>query len=90
MELNDIPIMRSAKVGFSEGKLALIGGVSCQVGDNYRNGKNCTKPADVYELDLSQTSSLEWLKSSNSIGVSRSSHAVVVVPTSIDFKCRVF
>ena len=90
LELKDIPIIRSAKVGFSEGKLALIGGVICQVGDNYPNGKNCTKPADVYELDLSQTSSQEWLKSSNSIGVPRSSHAVVVVPTSIDFKCRVF
>ena len=89
LELNEIDIIRSPKVGFSEGKLALIGGVSCQVGSVYKHGKNCTKPTEVYELDLSQVSSQEWQKSGNLIGIPRSSHAVVVVPTSIDFNCRV-
>ena len=90
LELNDIDIIRSPKVGFSEGKLALIGGVKCQVGSNYKHGKNCTKPTEVYELDLSQVSSQQWQKSVNFISIPRSSHAVVVVPTSIDFNCRVF
>ena len=89
LELNEVDIIRSPKLGFSDGKLALIGGVSCQVGSNYKNGKNCTKPTEVYELDLSQVSSQEWQKSGNLIGIPRSSHAVVVVPTSIDFNCRV-
>ena len=90
LELNEIDIMRSAKVGFSDAKLALIGGVSCNVTDDFKHGKNCTKPFEVYELDLSQGSDPKWKKSDNLIGVPRSSHAVVVVPTSIDFKCRVY
>ena len=71
-------------------KIRLIGGVKCQVGNNHKHGKTCTKPTEVYELDLSQVSSQEWQKSGNLIGIPRSSHAVVVVPTSIDFNCRVF
>ena len=86
LEINDIHILRSGKIGFSEGKLALIGGVSCQV----VNGKNCTKPAEIYELEINPNSLQEWKKSNNSIGLPRSSHVVVVVPTSIDFQCRVF
>ena len=89
LEINDTSILRSSKIGFSEGNLVLIGGVSCQVGKNLSNGKNCTKPADVYELDLDASSGHEWKKSQNQISQPRSSHTVVVVPTSIDFKCRV-
>ena len=88
-EINDAHVLRSAKVGVSEGKLALIGGVICHVHFDLPNGKNCSKPRSVYELEITSDSKHKWKTSKNNIALPRSSHAVVVVPTSIDYSCRV-
>ena len=81
IELPDI--LRSAMVGVSEGNLALIGGVSCILQNDLRNGRNCTKHKEVYELH-----STGWKKSTNEIETPRSSHAAIMVPSSIDFSCQ--
>ena len=81
-ELPDI--LRSVTVGISEGKIALIGGVSCKVHSDLRKGRNCTKHKEVYELH-----SMGWKKSTKEIGVPRSSHAGAIVHSTIDFSCAV-
>ena len=88
-DFNDRPILRSAIVGVSEGKLALIGGVSCEVGNDLRNGNRCTKHKEGYTLELNDSKQPEWKNTTHVIVVSRSSHTGVVVPTSIDFACKV-
>ena len=82
----DLPdILRSAAVGISEGKLVLLGGVSCQVRNDLPNGRKCTKDAEVYELQSSG-----WKKSTKKILTPRSSHVGVSVPTSIEYSCTRF
>ena len=76
-------VLRTATVGISEGKLALIGGVSCQVRSDLPNGRKCTKHSEVYE----HTSS-GWNKSTNQIQMPRSSHVGITVPASIDYSCK--
>ena len=85
----NVPILRSSQIGEADGKMALIGGVSCQINKSSGNGKNCTKPRNVYELESNSQFGYEWKISENAISVPRSSHALIIVPTSIAFACKV-
>ena len=89
LKIIDVPILRSSKIGEADGKMALIGGVSCQLNKSLSNWKNCTKPRNVFELEFNSESVYEWKISENAISMPRSSHALIIVPTSIDFACKV-
>ena len=82
-------VLRSATIGVSDGNVALIGGVSCQIDDASSGKKICEKHKEVYELDMDVSlNRLVWKKTSNKIGKARSSHASINVPKSIDFSCN--
>ena len=49
-------ILRSATIGISGGKLALIGGVSCEIVNVSSGKKSCKKHKEVYELDTNNLS----------------------------------
>ena len=86
-ELPDI--LRSASVGVSENKIALIGGLSCEVLDETSGNKKCTKDGYVYELGFNQErTALKWKKTDFQIGLPRSSHLTIVVPRSIHLSCQ--
>ena len=81
-ELPDI--LRSSSLGYSEGKLALIGGVSCITGINVGNGKKCLKHQDVYEFE----SQIGWKKLNNTIQTPRSGHVGITIPVSMEGNCK--
>ena len=89
LKIIDESILRSSKIGEADGKMALIGGVRCRIDKTLSNGKNCTKPRNVYELESNAESVYKWEISENAISMPRSSHALIIVPTSIDFACKV-
>ena len=81
---NELPdVLRSFSVGISEGKLALIGGVSCQTGHQVGNGRKCSKRSEVYEFEPLQG----WKLSENEILHARSSHVGINIPITIEKKC---
>ena len=82
-------VLRSATIGVSEGNVALIGGVRCQLDDASSGKKTCEKHKEVYELDMNVSlNRMEWKKTSKKIGRARSSHASINVPKSIAFSCN--
>ena len=82
---NGLPdILRSFTVGISEGKLALIGGVSCETGNHVSNKRKCGKHSEVYEFEPLQG----WKKSENAIMNARSSHVGVNIPITIETTCK--
>ena len=81
-------ILRSGTVGVSEGNVALLGGVSCEIDDVSSGKKTCKKHKEVYELGRNVLSNrMEWKKTSKEIGQARSSHTSINVPKSIDYSC---
>ena len=81
-------ILRSSAIGVSEGKVALLGGVSCSIEDTISGKKSCAKHSEVYELNSNSAGSqIKWKKTNKKIGTPRSSHVSINVPKSIDFSC---
>ena len=84
-QANELPdILRSSSIGFSEGKLALIGGVSCITGNNVSNGRKCSKHSEVYEFEPQ----IGWKKFNNTIQIPRSSHVGVTIPVTVESTCN--
>ena len=81
-ELPDV--LRSSSVGISEGKLALVGGVSCETGSHVRNGRKCQKLPGVYEFEPLQG----WKKSGEEIETARSSHVGINIPITVEDSCN--
>ena len=81
-------ILRSATIGVSNNKLALLGGVSCELEDANSFKKKCSKRQNVYELQIDDaTNETFWRNVEYEIGIPRSSHVTVNVPKSIDYSC---
>lgn len=81
-------ILRSSAIGVSEGKVALLGGVSCSIEDSVSGRKACSKQSEVYQLESNVAENRkEWKKTDKKIGTPRSSHLSINVPKSIDFSC---
>ena len=81
-------ILRSATLGVSEGNVALIGGVSCELESGSLAKTKCIKHKEVYELQLNVDLNVtQWKKTTNEIGLARSSHVSINVPKSIEFSC---
>ena len=82
---NGLPdILRSFSVGTSEGKLALLGGVSCETGRHIHNGRKCNKRSEIYEFEPLQG----WMKSDNKLMTSRSSHVSINIPVILESSCN--
>ena len=82
---NDLPdILRSSSFGFSEEKLALLGGVSCITGSNVSNGRKCRKHSEVYEFEPR----MGWKKFNNTIQLPRSSHVGLTIPETVESTCN--
>ena len=81
-------VLRSSSIGVSDGKVALLGGVSCSIDDPVSGKKTCSKHSEVYELESNVAENrMEWKKTDKEIGTPRSSHTIINVPKSIDFSC---
>ena len=82
---NGLPdIIRSFSIGFSEGRFALLGGVSCITGNNVSNGRKCSKHPEVYEFEPH----MGWKKLNNTIQIPRSSHVGVTIPVTVESTCN--
>ena len=81
-ELPDI--LRSSSVGTSGGKIALIGGVSCETGSHVHHGRKCKKDSGVYEFEPLQG----WKKSGEEIETARSSHVGINIPITVENACK--